>query len=805
MSEPTAIEQLQLELINRARLDPQGEFDLLIADATSQTGVSDSITNALRYFGVDLDVFASQLAGLEAVAPLAWNASLAQAAETHSELMILNDVQSHQVAGEASLLTRTRAAGYDNLSYVAENVYAYGRDPDHIHGGFYIDWGNTATGIQEPAGHRNTILNSALQEVGLAVLREDLSTTAIGPYVVTQNFGARSDYAAQLLGVVYDDLDANRFYGLGEGLGGVTVTAVSVSGASFVTTSWDSGGYQMELAPGSYTVTYSGGGLGLPVTETVVMGSENLKRDALARTVETITGTAGNDVLQGSRAADIILGGDGDDLLNGLGDDDSLSGGAGADTLTGGAGADTLTGGAGFDLADYGREQSGTRGIVARLAAGEVTDSYGTQDRLAGIEAVTGTARADVIDASGLITAVALSGAGGDDTLTGGAGDDTLSGGAGTDTLVLALASGSVVARDVGGVVTLSSAQGEDLVTGIELFAFTDTTLTLAALLAASPGPDPEPEPDPEPASAAESGQRLTGTAGSDTLTGGVGPDTLSGGDGGDLLQGGAGDDGLQGQGGNDTLLGGGGADNLAGSDGDDLIDGGDGDDLIGGGPGNDVIDGGAGNDFMGGGRDDDTLSGGDGNDTVNGGPGNDSLSGGSGDDVIGASFGDDTVSGGAGRDNIGGGTGSDLLQGGDDDDRIGGGEGNDTLSGGGGNDFLAGGGRDDVVSGGAGADTINGGAGDDTLSGGAGADLFVFNTLTRGESDLILDFETGLDRIRLGGVAGTGAQGRFDALEIRAGLPDGGAGVTLTYGGHEIGLADLVPGDLGPGDFIFF
>ena len=77
-----AEQQYALELINRARSDPDGEFAALILDADAQIGVQSNITSALRYFNVDLDLFLTQLQAYPSVAPLAWNTALATSAPT---------------------------------------------------------------------------------------------------------------------------------------------------------------------------------------------------------------------------------------------------------------------------------------------------------------------------------------------------------------------------------------------------------------------------------------------------------------------------------------------------------------------------------------------------------------------------------------------------------------------------------------------------------------------------------------------------------------------------------------------------
>jgi hypothetical protein len=61
--------------------------------------------------------------------------------------------------------------------------------------------------------------------------------------------------------------------------------------------------------------------------------------------IETVGGSAGNDVIVGSDGPNHLWGGDGDDLIRGLGGDDRLSGDDGNDTVDGGPGNDELVGG----------------------------------------------------------------------------------------------------------------------------------------------------------------------------------------------------------------------------------------------------------------------------------------------------------------------------------------------------------------------------------------------------------------------------------------------------------------------------
>lgn len=323
---PTDQEQLQLELVNRMRMDPGGEASRLIENMQAGTAVQQNITSAIGYFGVDTLAFESQMAALSAAAPLAWNASLAQAADDHTQRMIAADEQSHQLAGEASLWNRISAAGYANGTRVAENVYVYAYDGLYAHAGFAIDWGydsvdfngqtllsnwrSLGDGMQDPAGHRVNIMNPALTEIGIAMIAETNPGTSVGPYLLTEDFGARTNYAAQLLGVVITDLDHDSFYDIGEGMAGVTIAATGAAG-SFTTTSWSSGGYQMELPPGTYTVTFSGAELVGYAVYNATIGTANVKLDAFARDAKAdlwLAGELGPDKLEGYSGDDLAFG-----------------------------------------------------------------------------------------------------------------------------------------------------------------------------------------------------------------------------------------------------------------------------------------------------------------------------------------------------------------------------------------------------------------------------------------------------------------------------------------------------------------
>ncbi len=212
--------------------------------------------------------------------------------------------------------------------------------------------------LMNSSGHRANILNGNFREIGVGF--------EVGEYqgwqgaFVTQNF-AKSGTGSFLTGVAFDDLDGDRFYDPGEGLGGLTVTAVSLSGAKYVATTYASGGYDMVLPAGTYSVSFTGA-YGGPA-QTVTIGSTNVKLDLIDPAAgggttpppaepppaQPIVGTSSGETLTGTAGADTLQGLGGADRLVGDAAADRLEGGSGNDTLQGGAGADVLLGGSGYD------------------------------------------------------------------------------------------------------------------------------------------------------------------------------------------------------------------------------------------------------------------------------------------------------------------------------------------------------------------------------------------------------------------------------------------------------------------------
>ncbi|NEP15029.1 MAG: hypothetical protein F6K14_33625, partial [Symploca sp. SIO2C1] len=415
MVQPTAQEQYMLELTNRMRINPADELDLLINSSDP------NVNGAIDFFDVDLGVLATQWSSLTSAQPLAWSNQLHDAANDHGLLMIEEDEQSHQLPGEPGLGQRITNAGY-NWSTVGENVFAFAQSVFHGHAGFAIDWGFTPTGIQDPPGHRNSIMNNNFREVGISIIPENDPSTDVGPLVITQNFGNRFSFGnSWLLGVAFDDQTVDDdFYTPGEGLAGISVTALNLAtNQSFNTTTWNSGGYQLQLPDGTYQITFSGDwdndGQNDTATEQVTIGAENVKLDLETDELSSnIQPTPGDDVLIGTAADDVINGLGGNDALDGGIGNDTLRGGRGNDTLDGGTGNDELRGGIGNDTLDGGIGNDTLRG-----GRGNDTLDGGT-----GNDELRGGQNDDTLD-----------GGIGNDTLRGGRGNDTLDGGTGNDEL----------------------------------------------------------------------------------------------------------------------------------------------------------------------------------------------------------------------------------------------------------------------------------------------------------------------------------------------------------------------------------
>ncbi|MCB2076773.1 MAG: cadherin-like domain-containing protein [Novosphingobium sp.] len=399
----TSQEQLLLELINEARIDPLASADRFISSYSPLTSGDPDIQAAFNQFKVSGTALKAVLSELEATGPLAWSDQLAAAAEKHSAAMIAADTESHLIDGEASLGSRLLAEGYE-FNLLGENIDAFGKSILQTHAGLFVDWGTGPNGIASPTANRNNIMWSSLSEIGINVTPESDPQTDVGPLVVTQDFGDRG--LMFVTGVAYNDTDGNDFYSVGEGVGGMIV-----SNSAGGTSTADSGGYSLAVSPGLQTLRFAGGELAEAIFVKTLVEFESVKLDivngdTLLTTASvivdgpisvirakgtisfglSITADQGNQEIYGYVGRDTLDGGSGSDKLFGGDNRDTLIGGAGNDHLHGEAGNDTLIGGTGKDIGYFAGNH--TQYSITSTPVGDLTvsGSIDGTDQLTGVE-----------------------------------------------------------------------------------------------------------------------------------------------------------------------------------------------------------------------------------------------------------------------------------------------------------------------------------------------------------------------------------------------------------------------------------
>lgn len=260
MAQPSVYEQYMIELVNRARENPEAEAML---------------------YGIGLnDGLSPGTITSDSKQPLAPNQLLIDSSRSHSQWMLDTDIFSHTGAGGSSAGDRMTSAGY-----VFSGSWTWGEN---------IAWNGT-TGTLNVAqsiksqhqslflspGHRTNILNNNFREIGIGSLEGQFTSgsTTYNALMTTQNF-AKSGSNFFLTGVAFNDtVTDDSFYTIGEGLAGITIEAVrSSDNAFFSTTTMSAGGYQMALSAGTYDVTFSDNS-GDYFTETVTIDSKNVKLD----------------------------------------------------------------------------------------------------------------------------------------------------------------------------------------------------------------------------------------------------------------------------------------------------------------------------------------------------------------------------------------------------------------------------------------------------------------------------------------------------------------------------------------------
>ncbi len=261
----TDYDQYALELINRARANPQAEADRYLSGNLNEGLSPGTITTTAKQ-------------------PLAFDPNLNDAAEGHTTYLINNDLFTHTGDGGTDSNQRMANAGYtfsgswgsaENLGAVSSS----GIDAAVIlqmHIGLFVDGGIPGR------GHRINMMIDDFESVGI----DTQHTPSFGPLgglagaLITQNFAYSDPQGPFITGVAFDDLDMDDFYTPGEGLGGLAVTAfetgtMTVAGS---TTTMDTGGYTLQLAAGTYDLQILGP-LGAFHQTGIIVGTQNQKFD----------------------------------------------------------------------------------------------------------------------------------------------------------------------------------------------------------------------------------------------------------------------------------------------------------------------------------------------------------------------------------------------------------------------------------------------------------------------------------------------------------------------------------------------
>lgn len=255
--QPAAQEVLVMELVNRARANPQAEA------ARYGIGLNDGIT------GAAITATPKQ--------PLAHNLLLIDSARTHSQWMLEVDIFSHTGINNSTPTARMSTAGYVFTgSWMSGENIAWGGTT-----GSSINLTNYALqhheGLFKSPGHRLNILEANFRELGVGQ-KQGFFLSNGNNYLssmLAQNF-ARSGSSYYLTGVVYKDLNNNEFYDVGEGLNGINI---SFNGATYSV--YATGAYSIPVSNGTYNLTITGDALGSAAFSSVQVNNANVKMDVL--------------------------------------------------------------------------------------------------------------------------------------------------------------------------------------------------------------------------------------------------------------------------------------------------------------------------------------------------------------------------------------------------------------------------------------------------------------------------------------------------------------------------------------------
>jgi hypothetical protein len=330
-------EQYVLELINRARAAPAAEAARL-GVGLNEGLPAGTITTAPKQ-------------------PLAPNQLLIDVAVAHTQDMLDRNFFDHTNPSGESPGDRIRAAGYPWISWAENIAWGTSMDADGFHEILF-----------RSAGHRKNILKENVREIGIGIRRGDVLKG-------TEDFGNRWDDAF-ITGVAYsDDVVQDNFYTIGEGSEGLMVMATANDGETvYTTTTGQSGGYSLQVPPGTYSVMAVRADLPVPiVVDDVVIGASNSKVDFVVPDFVPIAPVAQNDRTMTEVGQQVVI----DVLANDTGDRQQVivtsapeHGQAVVDTTTGAITYTPQGSFAGFDQISY--QVRGSTGLLSNKARAQI-------------------------------------------------------------------------------------------------------------------------------------------------------------------------------------------------------------------------------------------------------------------------------------------------------------------------------------------------------------------------------------------------------------------------------------------------
>ncbi len=310
-AEPTEYEQYALELLNRARANPQGEVTRTAADAAADPPPFGFLYDGFQ-FAPALNEGPPSINGnpytipTAPKQPLAFNPSLIDVTRNYAAVCQQNNGINHYYNGTTPE-GRMQAGGYTTGQPFAdalqvgntywmpgsENLYMMltsepwdapidGVDPklaamlvgEH---GLFVD--RSVSG----RGHRITMMARSWREIGIGA-NFGTDPPSWNSVYICYDFGFVTGGNPFITGVAYLDVTGDGFYtpGRGESRGGQTVRVLQAGTSTEVattTTYSTSGGYSVAVPPNaSYDVVFSGSA-GTQTVRNVTVAGENVKVD----------------------------------------------------------------------------------------------------------------------------------------------------------------------------------------------------------------------------------------------------------------------------------------------------------------------------------------------------------------------------------------------------------------------------------------------------------------------------------------------------------------------------------------------